>query len=65
LEATPIKVPSVSNISTNRNANMTTRKSTDKIFEKSSLNKVGAILGTPKPLDKSGNTLYMPSSGFG
>ena len=65
LEATPINVPSVSNISTNKNANITTRKSRDNTLEKSSLKNVGAMLLIPKPEDKSGNTLYMPSSGFG
>ena len=34
-------------------------------LEKSSLKNVGAMLLIPKPEDKSGNTLYMPSSGFG
>ena len=64
LEATPMRVPRVSNRSTNRNANMTTKKSRDKIPEKSICIKVGARLGTLIPLEKSGSRLYMPISGF-
>ena len=40
--AHPIRVPSVSKISTNRNANTTTTKFRDAIAEKSILNRVGA-----------------------
>ena len=42
LVAHPISVPRVSKISTNRNANTTTRKFSDPITEKSILNSVGA-----------------------
>ena len=42
LDAQPIRVPSVSNMSTNRNANITTTKSTLRTLEKSSLKNVGA-----------------------
>ena len=65
LDATPIRVPSVSNISTNRNANMMVTKFSDRIPEKSILKKVDAMLGIPSPLEKSGNTLNMPSSALG
>ena len=54
LEATPI---SVSNISTNRNANMMTTKSSENTMEKSIFIKVGAILGTEIPFEKSGSRL--------
>ena len=57
LEATPIRVPSVSNISTNRNANMMTTKSSENTMEKSIFIKVGAILGTEIPFEKSGSRL--------
>ena len=57
LEATPIRVPNVSNRSTNRNANTTARKSKEAIFEKSSFINVGAMLLMPKPAVKSGNML--------
>ena len=57
LEATPIRVPSVSNISTNRNANMMTTKSMVNTFEKSICIKVGAMLGMEIPLEKSGSRL--------
>ena len=45
LEAQPIRVPSVSKISTNRNANSTEKKSSgcSAMMEKSNLNRVGAI----------------------
>ena len=51
---TPIRVPIVSNISTNKNANRITTKFSDKIPEKSILQKIGAILGMDRPLLKSG-----------
>ena len=57
LEATPIRVPRVSNISTNKNANMITIKSSEKTPAKSIFIKVGAILGTEIPLEKSGRRL--------
>ena len=44
LEATPINVPSVSNISTNRNANMMTTKSSVKTMEKSNLSRLRCIM---------------------
>ena len=65
LDATPISVPSVSNISTNRNANMMVTKFRDRMPLKSILKKVGAMLWIPKPLEKSGSTLNIPSSAFG
>ena len=40
-------------------------KFSDRIPEKSILKKVDAMLGIPKPLEKSGNTLNMPSSALG
>ena len=65
LEATPIRVPRVSNISTNRNANITTRKSRDSTRLKSTCIKVSFMLGIPKPDVKSGITLNMPRSALG
>ena len=57
LDATPMRVPRVSNISTNRNANMTTRKSREATRLKSIFMKVGARLGMEIPLEKSGSRL--------
>ena len=57
LEATPIRVPSVSNISTNKNANMITKKSSEKTMEKSVFKNVGAMLGMESPPEKSGSRL--------
>ena len=57
LLATPIRVPSVSNISTNRNAKITTRNSPLNTLLKSIFRKVGARLGMPKPEEKSGRRL--------
>ena len=57
LEATPISVPRVSNISTNRNANTTTKKSSENRRLKSIFKKVGAMLGIAIPLEKSGRRL--------
>ena len=57
LEDTPIRVPMVSNISTNRNANMITKNSPVFRMEKSSFPKIGARLGMESPLEKSGNRL--------
>ena len=54
---TPISVPIVSNISTNKNANMTTKSLSENILLKSNLKNIGAILGTEKPLLKLGNRL--------
>ena len=62
---TPINVPIVSNISTNKNANITTTNSNVAILSNSSLNKTGPILGMLNPFEKSGNTLKKPSAGFG
>ena len=57
LEATPISVPSVSNRSTNRNANTTAKKSSENMLLKSIFIRVGAILGIAIPLEKSGSRL--------
>ena len=65
LEATPIRVPSVSNMSTKRNANMITTKSSENTMEKSIFIKVGAMLGTEIPAEKSGRRLYHPASTSG
>ena len=43
--AQPIKVPTVSNISTKRNVNIITKKSIEKMFANSNWKKVGAIDG--------------------
>ena len=53
-DATPINVPMVSNISTNKNAKITTIKFREKIPPNWSLPRTGMILGTDKPLLKSG-----------
>ena len=55
LEATPISVPIVSNISTNKNAKMTTIKFSVKIPLNCSLPKTGIMLGIDSPLLKSGS----------
>ena len=65
LDATPIRVPRVSNISTNRKANMITTKSSENTTVKSIFMKVGAMLGTEIPLEKSGSRLKKPASTFG
>ena len=65
LEATPISVPSVSNISTNKNANMMTTKSSENTMEKSIFMKVGAMLGIETPAEKSGRRLYQPAAASG
>ena len=65
LEATPISVPSVSNISTNRNANIMTTKSSVKTMEKSIFINVGAMLGMEIPFEKSGRRLYQPAAASG
>ena len=65
LEATPINVPSVSNISTNRNANILTTKSSVKTMEKSIFINVGAMLGMEIPFEKSGRRLNQPAAGSG
>ena len=65
LEATPINVPSVSNISTNRNANIMTTKSSVKTMEKSIFINVGAMLGMEIPFEKSGRRLNQPAAGSG
>ena len=65
LEATPISVPSVSNISTNRNANIMTTKSSVKTMEKSIFINVGAMLGMEIPFEKSGRRLNQPAAGSG
>ena len=57
LEATPISVPSVSNMSTKRNANIITTKSSENTIEKSIFIKVGIMLGTEIPFEKSGSRL--------
>lgn len=60
LEATPMSVPRVSKISTNRKANMTTRKSILNIRLKSRCQRMGLRLAGAKeamPADKSGMTL--------
>ena len=57
LEDTPIRVPIVSNISTNRKANTTTIKFSENIEWKSSFANTGAILGIESPLLKSGSRL--------
>ena len=57
LEDTPISVPIVSNISTNRNAKTTTAKSNVNIPSNWSLPKIGARLGIESPLLKSGSKL--------
>ena len=57
LEATPIRVPRVSNISTNKNANMMTTKSRENTMEKSIFIRVGVRAGMEKPLEKSGSRL--------
>ena len=62
---TPINVPSVSKISTNKNANTTTINSPIWIPEKLSFPKIGLRLGIEIPLLKSGSKLYIPSSAFG
>ena len=48
-----------------QNANMMTTKSRLNTMEKSIFIKVGAMLGTLIPLEKSGRRLKKPSSGFG
>ena len=68
LDATPISVPSVSNRSTNRNANITTIKSRIRIPEKSALNtwpKVWPKEEKSKLTIAEGITEYMPASGLG
>ena len=57
LEATPIRVPRVSNISTNKNANMMTTKSRENTMEKSIFIRVGVRAGMEKPLEKLGSRL--------
>ena len=57
LDETPIRVPIVSNRSTNRNEKITTIKFRDKIPEKFILQKTGARLGIEIPLLKSGSRL--------
>ena len=57
LEATPIRVPRVSNISTNRNANTMTMNWLNGIAVKFSLQKIGARLGMEIPAEKSGSRL--------
>ena len=56
LDETPIRVPMVSNISTNKNAKITTRNSREKIPENSSLAKIGDRLGIESPELKSGSS---------
>ena len=65
LEATPIRVPRVSNKSTNMKESMIVIKLKVKIALKSSCMKVGARLGTEIPLAKLGITENIPSFGFG
>ncbi len=65
LEATPISVPSVSNMSTNRNASIMVIKFALKMPEKSSLPRVGMTDGIASPFAKFGRSEYMPKSGFG
>ena len=68
LEATPIRVPSVSNRSTKRNANMTTMKLTMLKLEKSRLNTWPKVLPREEKskLTKAvGMTEYIPASGSG
>ena len=65
LAATPISVPSVSNMSTNRNASIMVIKSGLKMPEKSSLPNVGMIEGIARPFEKFGSTENIPSSAFG
>ena len=57
LDATPISVPSVSNMSTNKNANIIIKKSRLNNPEKSTCINVGAILGIESPFEKSGSRL--------
>ena len=64
LDAQPIRVPSVSNMSTNRNANITTMKSTLRTLLKSSLNSVGAMEAGMETMP-AGITLLKPASGLG
>ena len=54
---TPINVPIVSNISTNKNAKITTMKFRENTPLKSSLPNTGMILGIENPLLKSGSRL--------
>ena len=54
---TPISVPIVSNISTNKNAKMTTIKFKENIPLKSSFPNTGMMLGIVNPLLKSGSRL--------
>ena len=54
---TPISVPRVSKISTNKKAKITTRNSREKIPENSSFPKIGERLGIASPLLKSGSRL--------
>ena len=65
LEATPIKVPKVSNKSTNIKATMMVIKLKVAIALKSSCIKVGARLGMEMPLEKLGNREKAPSLGLG
>lgn len=65
LDETPIRVPRVSNISTNKNENIIIIKSNEIIFDHSNLQNVGAILGIDSPFEKSGNSEYIPNSAFG
>ena len=68
MEDTPINVPSVSKISTNKKANITTRKLKLIMLEKSSWPIIGdRLAGTndAAPADKSGMTLYICACGSG
>ena len=57
LEATPISVPIVSKISTNRNAKIITANSRSGTPSRLNLQKIGARLGMEIPLEKSGSRL--------
>ena len=68
LAATPMRVPRVSKVSTNRKAKMTAKKFRLSTWEKSSFRNRGAgLMGAKeaRPPDRLGNTLKVPSSGLG
>ena len=63
-----MRVPNVSKISTNRNANTTTIKFAMPISEKSALNTAPNVSpndAKSQPAEKFGNKEYQPASGFG
>lgn len=68
LEATPMRVPSVSKRSTKRKAKITAKKSREKTEEKSILPQTGRGfkgMKAAKPAERLGKTLKVPNFGSG